>query len=321
MRRIYITDIIHNEVTAFCNTLFANITHPKFEKPLDNLTKLALNYHAGSPKRKYINTIIKNYNNLKSAKPSDFNNFISIFENIIQYSELPEGFSESIVKAMRYDRLRSTEYPNFIKKFTIKACVSCNAILTVVIDVDKSNPADIKRKNIFELDHFKPTSKYPYFCTSFYNLHPTCGNCNRSKNAEETFFNLYTESENDLDVFEFKLSEESVVNYWIYLDIKDVTLNFTSIENNIALIENHNRYFKVDKIYEEQMDLVEELLQKSMIYNKASRESLVSSFNSIFSDETTIRRLIIGNYTNEEDIHKRPMAKFTQDIARQLGLI
>jgi hypothetical protein len=31
--------------------------------------------------------------------------------------------------------------------------------------------------------------------------------------------------------------------------------------------------------------------------------------------------MIIGNYIDKEDIHKRPLAKFTQDIAREAGLI
>ena len=32
-------------------------------------------------------------------------------------------------------------------------------------------------------------------------------------------------------------------------------------------------------------------------------------------------RLLVGNYTRSKDIHKRPMTKFTQDIAKQLKLI
>jgi len=32
-------------------------------------------------------------------------------------------------------------------------------------------------------------------------------------------------------------------------------------------------------------------------------------------------RFLIGNYTEPKEIHKRPMAKFQQDIAEQLGLL
>jgi hypothetical protein len=32
-------------------------------------------------------------------------------------------------------------------------------------------------------------------------------------------------------------------------------------------------------------------------------------------------RLIVGNYARESEIHIRPLAKFKQDIAKQIGLI
>jgi hypothetical protein len=176
-------------------------------------------------------------------------------------------------------------------------------------------------KNNFEIDHNIKSSKYHYFCTTFYNLYPACSNCNRSKLAEEVKFKLFTEDKNEIDAFEFGLAEHSVIQYWTDLDVSKVELTFESIHKDQDLIDNHNKYFKVNKLYAQQIDLIEELLQKSMAYNEASRQGLVSSFKSIFPDETLIKRLLISNYTDAKDIHKRPMAKFTQDIAKQLGLL
>lgn len=34
-----------------------------------------------------------------------------------------------------------------------------------------------------------------------------------------------------------------------------------------------------------------------------------------------IKRFILGNYTEEREIHKRPFAKFMQDIGKEVGLI
>ena len=36
---------------------------------------------------------------------------------------------------------------------------------------------------------------------------------------------------------------------------------------------------------------------------------------------TSIARMITGNYSEYQNVHKRPLAKFTQDIARDLKLI
>ena len=37
--------------------------------------------------------------------------------------------------------------------------------------------------------------------------------------------------------------------------------------------------------------------------------------------EQMIKRFILGNYTEEQEIHKRPFAKFMQDIGKEVGLI
>lgn len=34
-----------------------------------------------------------------------------------------------------------------------------------------------------------------------------------------------------------------------------------------------------------------------------------------------IKRFILGNYTEEQEIHKRPFAKFMQDIGKEVGFI
>jgi len=40
----------------------------------------------------------------------------------------------------------------------------------------------------------------------------------------------------------------------------------------------------------------------------------------MFDNNSISNRLIVGNYVEPENIHKRPMAKFMQDLANQLEL-
>jgi len=37
--------------------------------------------------------------------------------------------------------------------------------------------------------------------------------------------------------------------------------------------------------------------------------------------QSDVNRFILGTYDKPEDIHKRPLAKLTQDVAKQLGII
>lgn len=83
-----------------------------------------------------------------------------------------------------------------------------------------------------------------------------------------------------------------------------------------------NDTFAIESIYKTQLDIAEELVLKSMIYNKQCTESLRISLAKLYRDKAPmLERLLVGNYINETDIHKRPVSKFTQDIARQLKLI
>lgn len=318
MRRILIDSEFHAKVELFTDNLFSS-AGGRFVNPNKGLERLKKSLFAleDNRRRKYLNKIIKDLPKLKKIKPNQFQECIKEFEAIIPYEEFRDDFAEKIISALRYDRLRETEYPNFIRQFTLKTCVYCNAMLTIVIDRQNTG----KAKNNFEIDHFKAKSKYPFLAISYYNLFPCCGNCNRSKSKFDAEFNLYTENDTDLEAFSFSLTEECVVDYWSNLNPSNIQINFNTVNKNIEFLKNHNKLFHVQSIYDEQVDIAEELLQKSMAYNKASREGLVESFKSIFPDETMIKRLIIGNYTKPEEIHKRPMSKFTQDIARQLGLI
>jgi hypothetical protein len=195
-----------------------------------------------------------------------------------------------------------------IKEIGIKTCVYCNAQLALTIDLRRitrgKRKGDYIRKGNFELDHFYPKSKYPFLATSFYNLIPCCSNCNKSKSDNESNFHLYTEND---ELESFMLS--------------DLAIKFESTNGDEELLTNHQELFRISEIYDTQKDIAEELIHKSKAYTCAYKKSLVRGFKSIFPDIAIIDRLIVGNYTEPNDIHKRPLSKFTQDIARQLKLI
>jgi hypothetical protein len=66
---------------------------------------------------------------------------------------------------------------------------------------------------------------------------------------------------------------------------------------------------------------VEELILKAKIYTKTYKKALLKSFPKLLTSVNLSNRLILGNYIDSNEIHKRPMAKFMQDIAQQLKLI
>lgn len=338
MRRIKIDSALEVKVNTFCNGLFvinrnANFTHPKSQ--LATL-KLTISGYKVEKKKEYIQKIIDNYDRIIKAKPIEQIQLIKEFEELLPYTEFNDprkkepkeenSFYSKVVEAMRYEDLREKDILPMIKEVGIKACVYCNALLTVVLEQTYKKGKRWKKikdrpiKANLELDHYYPKSKYPFLCTSFYNLYPTCSNCNGAKYNKDALFQLYTD-DNNLEVFKFSIDDKSIIKYWENRNLNDIKIQFDALSDKDGLLENHNNLFCIPQIYDTQKDLAEELIHKAFVYNKSYTEDLFRNFNELFPDKTMIKRLIIGNYTNPEEIHKRPMAKFTYDIAKQLKLI
>jgi hypothetical protein len=98
-------------------------------------------------------------------------------------------------------------------------------------------------------------------------------------------------------------------------DLNDLNFKFTPISNSL---QNN---FRIEEIYSTQKDVIEELIVKQAMYDDYNKKSLQNSFSKLSLRPDLYLRTLVGNYIKESDIHKRPMAKFMQDIARDLGII
>jgi len=144
----------------------------------------------------------------------------------------------------------------------------------------------------------------------------------QSKSNKPVKFELYTKSD-QLDSFTFWIDDLSIIDYWNNkgTDSSRIKVCFKSTYGENDMLVNHDEVFQIQGIADCNLDLAEELVHKAVVYNNSYKKSLVDSFKALFPDQTIINRLIIGNYDKPVDVHKRTMAKFTQDIAKQLGLI
>ena len=64
------------------------------------------------------------------------------------------------------------------------------------------------------VDHYKAKANYPFLCISFYNMFPSCKDCNQLKGDREFSddFVLYCEKGEEQDPYKFKL-EDGLLNY------------------------------------------------------------------------------------------------------------
>lgn len=329
MRRIKITSPLLAKAQKFSSVLFDKTRLDNFEKPKVRLEKLYksrfLNHH---PKYKeYVLKIITEYSRILVADPQDMEQLIREFELLVPSNRVDKEFKnkkfyEYVVTALRYEDLREKEFPNYLREsMAIKACVYCNSQSTHVIEKKYYDKKKRKVKEVLaklQLDHFYPKSKYPFLATSFFNLYPCCANCNLAKGNKTSLFQLYTTND-DLDVFSFQINNLSIIKYLNSGDLNDIDVSFNSVDK--LLIENHNELFQIQAVYDEYKDLGEELILKAQANPKKYKQMLVRQLPKLFQDESVINRLLIGNYGKPDEVHKRSMSKYTQDIARELGII
>ncbi|WP_309613981.1 hypothetical protein [Flavobacterium sp.] len=333
MRRILIDSALEKHAENFSNNLFKG-RRADFSTPANNLQKLFndLSSKKHLTHRLYVEHIINNYHRIVKANPDEIQILIKEFKAInigtILNQNVPNKkikFHQTIVNAMRYDALRDYDFNSYLKASGIKSCIYCNSQSTVVIDYKYYNNKTKKKVRVqkakLELDHYYPKSKYPFLCTSFYNLYPVCGNCNRSKSSNNINFNLYTDDPNKLDIFSFKIDDNSVLDYWLSLNKEDLKVYFQDINGDVKFLNDYNKMFAIQGIYDTQKDIAEELVHKAKVYSSAYKSDLVDNFKALFPDKAILNRLIIGNYDKPDEIHKRPMAKYVQDIARDLKII
>lgn len=227
-----------------------------------------------------------------------------------------ESLSKRLITAMGYGKyVRKEIFPALMRRLGIKACVYCNANYVVATE---------NGGGYFELDHWKPESKYPFLCTSFYNLLPCCSHCNKRKSDDNDreYLKLYEEDPNaPLDVFEFQIPKGSLVRYFIEHDISNLKLMFKAEDASCEKLRNDaNEKFGIEGIYNEHLDVVEEMMWRAQFYNNV----IVGSMTWIFKKRRPmidIPRFKLGTYAELDEVHKRPLTKMMQDVGKQLEII
>lgn len=225
-----------------------------------------------------------------------------------------ESFFETLVSEMRYNIIKKNVYIPAIKDLGIRTCIYCNAEYMPVYESGR------KIKARCEADHFFPKDKYPFLCISFFNLLPSCPYCNKSKRDKPASFYLYTNNYCEISPFRFGLEEKSVIQYKLNFDAKKLKINIDSDDKR--LLKNHNDCFHIENLYSSFKDEAEEIIWKSMAKNYSYMKQLKQSYKCIFGSYGVNKiRFLYGFYEKQCDVHKRPLSKMKQDIAKQLKIL
>ena len=296
---------------------------------------------------KYVKAIHDNYKGLNCLLPSEWDTKIAqkVDSLMIGYDiselkvKLPKKalrpFCELVVEAMRYDRVQKDIIPKYIRLLGIKTCVYCNAQFATTASIQEIKYAPkgkFRVKDVdascYELDHNKAKSVYPYLCTNFYNLQPSCSSCNRRKNNRDLDFSLYYE-DGDVDTIpvHFALAPTDIIDFRTSNKCKGVKPYLCNegtdfppvITDDASKAGILNNMFGIQNIYDEHEDIVEEILWKHKIYSKGFMNAIIAQIKSLGLDGFDIKRFILGGYYGrEDDFLKRPLSIMKNDLWEQL---
>lgn len=197
-------------------------------------------------------------------------------------------------------------YP-FAFSLDVRTCPYCNKQYIEPIYTNKG-------KMRGDMDHFYSKELYPLFSISIFNLVPVCRFCNSSlkgtKNFELEDIHPYRESIDESFNFKFKLHGDSIKVY------TQKSLEPGAKTNGF---DRYNDYFKYEKQYQYQENLVREFIIKTRMYTDDVVENLREKFNVYNLSNKQIKEQIYGYRMDDKDINKKTLAKFSKDVLLQLN--
>jgi hypothetical protein len=285
----------------------------------------------------YLEEVATDYNNINKIKnllvlmPDEFDSYckkydtnypLALMDKDLVYKVQIGGknpgpkkkkFWELIVDTMHYEKdVRPLMIP-FIEAMGIKSCVYCNVQYALTVD---------HTKGMFELDHRYPKSKYPFLCTTFYNLQPSCPTCNHGKRTATADFGLYTTAASQLKPFHL-LTNPQVYFRKRRLDQKLISVHLISSDVNdpqmVSLAQKHQNDFNIDATYQELADVAEETMWRCKSYDDTYKDLFLKKFPELY-DKDSLHRFIFGTYA-EGNVHKRPLTKLIRDIEEDMRVV
>lgn len=199
---------------------------------------------------------------------------------------------------------------SLVDKLELRVCPFCNR--NYIFNIKLKNEPQYK---LSQTDHFFPKDARPYLAMSFFNLVPSCLQCNFVKNNS------------DVKGHPFELLNSHSVKFKLDYSLGDVTDSLIKCSPDDLVIRvtrslsSNARVFYLKQLYKNHIDYVNDLLMNIEFYDEGYFEEikliLKDDVNLSVSD---MNRILFGNYTSEEDFNKRPLSKLTHDILKQFSI-
>lgn len=216
-------------------------------------------------------------------------------------------------------------------KLNVNTCPYCNRNYINTVFDKKGN--QIIRPTF---DHFFPQKFHPLLALSFFNLIPSCYYCNSILKRDQqisidTHIHPYNEGFGrdatfHISISNLKPNRRDPENYALFFADNMIPLSandrYRKIFGGVRGIETPGEgninLFKLKDIYQSHLDIVGELVVKCDKLSSSYVKSLQPLFSTLGTSREEFYQYYFGNYMNEKNFNRRPMAKMTKDIVAQI---
>lgn len=258
-----------------------------------------------------IEAIIWNLKRILLACPSTLEKYSKLWDQSIVKYKLTKEIIKELGKAFDYTSHRKNGLIKFAKYLNVKSCPYCNMHYTLYAEISGGTEKLAK----FQFDHFYPKKVYPILSMSLYNLIPSCSICNHTKSTKTSMSLDFHPYHSDISkIFKFRLHDPLKVYSGRIIDEIDIDLiaNDPNLQQEVDTFSNA---FHLKTLYQRHGDIAQEVFDKAYEYPYYSNPDNFKWLSNCQPDY--IKRLWMGTYISEQDIHKRPMTKFIQDLWEQ----
>lgn len=250
---------------------------------------------------------------LKSFIDSLHSDYIKIASKKVYKPYMTKGkrrkqtFAKGLLHAMGYENYRESKLVELSRMLNIKVCPYCNHNFTLYIDIlGKTN-----MKGLFQFDHFYDKSDYPYLSMSLYNLIPSCSYCNHQKRTTQLDirYNPYFKAISEefhfkvVDSFQLRSGKKGADKIDIKIERNVSRQGVDELQNDLHLEEQYGRH----------RDIVQEIYDK--VYNETYYRNMLTYIPD--EDREKLLNQWLGIPLDKNDIDKRPLTKFCQDVLKQ----
>ncbi|MED4284974.1 hypothetical protein P4679_23945 [Priestia megaterium] len=266
------------------------------------------------------------YEHLDTKEPSTAGEYKQELKELkVRY----ESYGEVLEKIFDYDNFtkEGKVWSGYVlaDHLNVGVCPYCNRTFTTTLKKVDGKGNQTRP----DFDHYYPKSRYQYLGLSLYNLIPSCGVCNRSLKKSVDFYNneaIHPYEEEFLEVASFSTNFDYTKDESYRFLLGDTT-NFeitfkveTDDEDQRKRVEKSIKTFSLLELYNSHKDIVVEIIKLSRISTEERFEELYKQVGYLFKDKEEFTRTFFSNYTTSENLGKRPLAKLTQDISKELSL-